>query len=110
VRDLRFKPLSLEHGWQANTVPSPPPGYAIDSDGIVHLRGWLSGAAAFQTGAFTLPPAARPAHSWFELVWAGLGDDRGYADIHPDGTVHLEDLVVDPASQALLNGVTFAAK
>jgi hypothetical protein len=48
---------TLRNGWVPETGVTPLPGYAIDIQGIVHLRGYIQGGSVVAT-AFTLPASA----------------------------------------------------
>ena len=63
VLDLQFHELPLKNGWETATVfSSHPPAYAIDAQGVVHLRGAMRNPDNEILSAFTLPPEVRPEH------------------------------------------------
>ncbi len=68
---ITFTNAKLLHNWKYGGNDSAQPGYAIDSLGVVHLRGGLSGGSKSATAAFALPPALRPTQDTYVPVYAG---------------------------------------
>jgi len=108
VADLEFKNAKLLNGWVASDDDGALPGFAVDAEGIVHLRGALDGTDALDTVAFTLPRALRPApgHRVRELVLAG-NNTVGVLNVFEDGSVFAN--ATDPALVSL-DGITFSPK
>lgn len=84
---IHFINVKLKSPWQAGSKTNhrdPPPGYAKDSLGVVHLRGDIFGSS--DTTAFVLPKGARPSH----LVYAPITTQSAAAGtvlILPSGKV-----------------------
>jgi hypothetical protein len=106
VADPRFKPLTLVNGWVDAGTPYPTPGYAVDSAGVVHLRGVVDGSVSESPQAFFLPKVARPARRLFEITKGG-GNIPAYASVDVDGQVRLNG---DELSGVSLENISFAAK
>jgi hypothetical protein len=108
VADLEFKNAKLLDGWLDSDDDDAPPGFAIDAQGVVHLRGALDGSDAIDGEAFRLPRALRPApgHRVRELVLAG-NNTVGVVNVFEDGSV-----LVNATDAALvsLDGITFTPK
>ena len=101
---LAWHNLALRNGWTWAGLGTAHPQWAIDSFGVVHLRGSVAhGTTGFT--AFVLPAAARPpAVSWFQIVGA-FGSD-GQLTVGPSGDGALVGSSVD--TFASLDGVTFS--
>lgn len=75
----------FENGWI--NVDDSEAGFYKDFQGVVHLKGTISGGEASNgTDAFTLPEGYRPAESLF-LPAAGGGPVAANLIIHPTGSV-----------------------
>lgn len=82
---------AVENGWAARTGARPP-GFRLDSDGWVHLRGSLTHAAfnaASKERALLLPPTHCPAyaHRFPVLYETPTTDFRAELKLLPDGSV-----------------------
>jgi hypothetical protein len=105
---LVWHQLVLVHGWK--NVAGDPAGYAIDSQGLVHLRGQIHLGATFSS-AFSLPPSARPKVTFGVPVMSGalLINDL---DIESSGpvtpTTAQDNLNTTPAELMTLDGVTYS--
>lgn len=79
------------------------PGYRLDADGFVHLRGFITqtGGSAGASVA-TLPTGYRPARREMHVAWSAGGAHR--VDVLPSGDIEFENAEY---SWANLNGVTF---
>jgi hypothetical protein len=100
-------------GSKAPSGVGPTVAYAIDAQGIVHLRGHLTGGVA-DTVAFVLPAAARPKPGdvlYFPLQAAG--GDTGKLQVETAGVIPGTSLdgadATDVSNFSALDGVTFAA-
>jgi hypothetical protein len=61
VPNLKYTPLTLQNGYATNPVyGTGPPAYAVDQQGVVHLRGGATQASSAGGDVTTLPPAIRP--------------------------------------------------
>jgi hypothetical protein len=103
VADLKFKPVTLVNGWTAVGDPYNEPGYAIDAERVVHLRGALDGSLQTSPEAFDLPPNARPA-SYQRVAISGTATS---ALVLPDGQVRINGADITAPS---LDGAAFPAK
>jgi hypothetical protein len=104
----------MKNGWASVSSSSRPAAYAVDAQGIVHLRGAITGGAdgATDTVAFTLPAkAAPPAGDDVYLPVATAGGEIGYIivinrAVFPEGaSVPAQNAVKAFAS---LEGITFS--
>jgi hypothetical protein len=95
-------------GWY--TFSNQPFGYARDSFGIVHLRGWVHNCSASSGLAFNLPAGFRPEHA---ENFAGVGSSAsGFTDIEilpATSTPNSGGIFPNVASPgaASLSGITF---
>ena len=81
----------LTSGWENVGDELAPLGYAIDSAGIVYLRGMITGGdSGKDETVIELPPAFRPKYKT-QVVVACKGDDACSAIIWKDGRVTLEN-------------------
>jgi hypothetical protein len=101
---IHFQNATLKNGW-VHSSHTPPPGYAKDSVGVVHLRGGIAGGSS-GTVAFVLPRALRPKHILYPVI-VGSGPSAAFLTIRPNGSVALTGSGV--SSFAGLDGVSFAA-
>jgi hypothetical protein len=58
---LTWHNVTLKNGWVAGTTNYGPPQWALDPDGIVHLRGFASGGTSGSV-VFSLPASLKPAN------------------------------------------------
>ncbi len=102
---IKFKNAALLNGWTAAGFGNARPGYAIDSLGIVHLRGGLASGTSGDE-ALILPPALRPSHKLWLPIYTG-GNSEGSLVISSGGQV----IPTGPeaGSYASLDGVSFVA-
>jgi hypothetical protein len=103
VADVKWKPVTLINGWTAVGDPFNDPGYAIDAEGFVHLRGVLNGSLQTSPAAFDLPPNARPARNQ-RVAISGTATS---ALVLPDGQVRINGTDITSPS---LDGAAFPAK
>lgn len=105
---LDFQPLALIHDWQ----PYPGarvPAVAIDSNGVVHLRGAITQLTGTDPDAFRLPKRYRPNG----LVYVGVDLANGLPGrliINLDGMVEVQspDDYADAQLFTSLEGVKFS--
>jgi hypothetical protein len=77
IKPLVWHPITtLENGWENFGANERPAAYAVDVQGITHLRGTIKGGASGST-AFTLPSRAVP-HG-VDLNLTCISDDGGRA-------------------------------
>lgn len=91
--EKRFTPVAKLPGWGDYSgtamVPQTPAAYALDSTGVVHLRGTLSVSPnpALPATMFYLPAQARPAYR--EIHICAVNDWYARVDVLPTGEVML---------------------
>jgi hypothetical protein len=88
VKPLQWHKLTLQNGWEvADSGVEGAPAYAVDAQGLVHLKGTLDGGSS--STAFTLPAKLHPVHELFVTVDEASAE-TGRLHILPDGTVSIE--------------------
>jgi hypothetical protein len=109
VPALVWHNLTLANDWSV-VIGVRTPAYALDAQGIVHLRGAMCCGTTSQ--AFTLPANARPSKNVYLLALASGGYPAQLV-VQPAGTVIVQSGGGAPPSSATsltsLEGVTFAA-
>jgi hypothetical protein len=108
---IKFTNATLENGWQYGGPDSAPPSYAIDSRGVVHLRGGLV-AGSSDTPAFMLPAALTPSHTmWLPIYETNSnGNDEESLEINSDGEViPIGTAEGSVGNYSSLDGVSFVA-
>jgi hypothetical protein len=108
TRSVHFNNVKLKNHWKSASTTNPQlahPGYAKDSQGIVHLRGALFGGAN-DTVAFVLPRGERPRHELNVPVFSQSGV-AGAAIIQRNGAVLL--FAGNVTAFASLDGISFVA-
>jgi len=113
VPPLVWHPLTLINGWYNWYVTKRVPAYAIDVQGIVHLRGFIMGVSNGALYQFAvLPPEARPdvKISMPTTLFGGSGD--GAVTVQSDGTMSSfrTDIHDPPGDQTSLDGLTYARR
>ena len=108
VADLQFRNLQLGDGWRTKSG-SRPPAFAIDAQGVVHLRGGLENpACSVICLPFVLPPEIRSANHDARLP-VGLSGGVGMLDINADAAFALLICNDGPdCTSASLEGISFA--
>jgi hypothetical protein len=100
--------LTLQHGWAFGGFNSYRPGYYIDSNQVVHLRGSaINGDPSM--AVFQLPNAARPAHVLWLTIYAAAGSAGGL-EIKPNGQAFVFDTTgsnTDVINWSSFDGVAF---
>jgi hypothetical protein len=96
---------TLGHGWKRYGPTYAPAGYTKDANGIVHLKGGISGGSSGTT-AFVLPRGYRPSHDLGLPVYTYIGTE-GSLSIYPNGDVQPSGS--DAGAYTGLDGVSFAA-
>jgi hypothetical protein len=100
---LVWHPLTLKNGWTSNSgTVFGTPSYAVSAQGIVYLKGAISGGGGL---AFTLPKSARPA-AQVDLVTYGDADSAVVLYLYQDGTVYPQDDADHPGSSVSFTGLT----
>jgi hypothetical protein len=110
MQPLKWHKLTPKNGWTgADDGLEGAPAWAIDAQGLVHLKGSLDGSASTSDVALTTPKPAKPKHELFLAMDTSLGT-TGRLDIKPDGTVEVADDFDEPGSSTdftSLEGVTY---
>lgn len=103
---LRWHVLPLISPW-VNSISTSPAAYAVDAQGIVHLRGTIHGGNS-DTEAFALPVSIAGNRD-FEIGVTGAGYSNDVLEID-DGKVFVEDAGATNTVTSLtsLEGATFA--
>ena len=108
VPALVWHNLTLLHGWKNyNSENRRPPGWAIDIQGIVHLRGTINAApdhASAQQFA-VIDAAARPVREVSMAIAIFGGQENGGIAIRADGTMTAFGTDI---GQTSLDGVTYS--
>ncbi len=107
---LVWHPLALDAPWKSVGFTNFAAGYAVDAQGIVHLRGAITGGEENQD-AFTLPADLTPS---FLKVPVQCTAGVGFLEINEDGDhavkVESQEETEDGGNQYTdLDGVTFAS-
>jgi hypothetical protein len=108
---LEWTKLTLINGWKRYTVNTRPATVAIDSNGMVHLRGAIHQPTGNSAFPFVLPVEFRPSAN----VYVGinlLNARAGRLVIQPDGVAFIQPAgaYVDAQGFSSLEGVTFSRK
>jgi hypothetical protein len=112
---LKWHRLVMQNGW-SSVVGDRPAAYAVDAQGIVHLRGEITGGTNGTTDnvAFTLPADAAPpaTHDTTLPVAAANGFLEYFTIIKGDFYPEAYDGPGEAAiqSSANLEGITFSAR
>lgn len=113
---LKWHRIALQHGWKNISSEARPAAYAVDAQGIVHLRGAITGGTTgvTDTVVFTLPKAASPPKDDdVYLPVNSVGVVEGGYLLVSDGSVFTEanSLAAETAvtNYASLEGITFSA-
>lgn len=102
---IKFTQAKLLDGWNYGGGGSAQPGYAIDSLGVVHLRGGLATGSS-DAAAFVLPQALRPSHPMWLPMYTYNGTE-GSLVIASNGTV--TPIGSEVSTYSSLDGISFAA-
>jgi hypothetical protein len=107
---LAFEPLELINGW-ASFADTYRPGIAIDSNGVVYLRGVMGQQSGSNLLAFVLPQKYRPQGLVYAPV-ALVSGRPGRLLIEPNGNVRIRSAALDSEAQILtsLDGVTYSRR
>ncbi|HZC72761.1 MAG TPA: hypothetical protein VE442_18835 [Jatrophihabitans sp.] len=109
VPALVWHNLTLANGWSV-VIGDRTPAYAVDAQGIVHLRGAMCCGTTNQ--AFSLPTSARPGKTAYLLAFS-QGAYAAELVVLPTGEAHVFPGGGAPptstTSLTSLEGVTFAA-
>lgn len=88
VPALVWHNLTFVNGWQNyNVVTGHVPAYAIDVQGIVHLRGMINNPLQSSFQFATIPAEARPIVQIALSATTGVGQGAGSVVINADGTM-----------------------
>jgi len=112
VPPLVWHPLTLTNDWYNYNLTHRIPAWAIDVQGIVHLRGTIS---QWPEGLFqfaVLPPAARPDWEIWEATASNAGNSSSAILIDDDGTMTAWGVANrdDAHQQTSLDGITYARR
>ena len=106
VPGLVFHPLALLNDWGNYNNNDRTPSYAVDTQGVVHFRGAISGGSS--DNIFKLPAALTPGSTVY--LTSDEGDaTTGRIYVYTDGNVYVEDDPSDPGSSGFtsLDGLTY---
>lgn len=106
---LNFVQLNLFNGWKFYASGTRVPTAAVDSDGIVHLRGAMFQQAGSNNAfAFTLPANMRPLKTVYVSVDM-VNANTGRLQIEPSGQTFVEATGAQANAQSFtsLEGVIF---
>jgi hypothetical protein len=107
---LKWHPLALENGWANLGVPAVrPAAYAVDAQGVVHLRGEIAGGTSGGF-AFTVPASIRPKGFLVEVPVALHDVYVGIVEIETSGQGAIWDNPASPGYATTftdLDGVTY---
>jgi hypothetical protein len=102
---IKFTAAKLLNNFNDGAYGSAAPGYAKDSEGIVHLEGALSGQGSGHI-AFYLPQGLRPSHQLVLEIYT-YEADSGALDIKRNGAVIPHAYGSEVQHYASLDGVSF---
>ena len=85
VSKIKWYPANLENSWVAYSAAYNNPEYGIDSNGFVHLRGFLKDGSSASADMFSLPNGFRPILRNVFASRSSSGDCR--VDVDVDGDV-----------------------
>jgi hypothetical protein len=105
---LVWHSVTLENGWTTSNPAYGLPKWAVDAQGIVHLRGFISGGTIGAT-AFTLPAAESPVH-FAAIPVLNNSATESYLYVRPTGTLGVFNTAGDTnaVNGVFLNGLTFS--
>ncbi|MFZ0714565.1 hypothetical protein [Mycobacterium sp.] len=97
-------------GWSNATTPgSRPAAYAVDAQGIVHLRGMITGGT-YTLPAFKLPPNVAPSNLILDLPFVAYGGTEGSLLIEGGEVIPFaaqNGTTANVTTLTMLEGVTF---
>jgi hypothetical protein len=109
---LKWHPVTFEvgSGWHnATTEGARPAAYAVDAQGIVHLRGSISGGT-YAIPAFKLPASVAPANLQFNVPFIAWGGTEGNLLIQGGQVIPFAaqgGTTANVTTLTMLEGVTF---
>jgi hypothetical protein len=108
---LVWHTLTLANGWQNYNGSVRLPAWAIDAQGVVHLRGAIYQPSPGDVTFAQLPVAARPQVTVY-LATDMVNASPGRIDISSDGTMQADyyNVALDAQSFTNLDGVTYALR
>jgi len=111
---LQWTPLSLINGWQDYNAPGDAnrtPAYAVDAQGIVHLRGAIMNPSTTANEEFAVLPAPLVPSVDVWLATDMLSAATGRIDIFHDGGMWVEPTGSESTATGFTNldGITWAA-
>jgi hypothetical protein len=108
--NLKFTNLTLKNGWVSLPSASGAAQYAVDAQGVVHLRGGITRSSGTSLNPFRVPEAIRPSLDQFMAI--GLYNaETGRLRIASDGEAFVADDTAGSSNavvQSFLGGVTYA--
>lgn len=109
VANLQWHNLALLNGWENYNGNLRPPAWAVDAQGIVHLRGAVAQPSGANNVFARLPLAVRPATYVYVVTNMNIAA-AGRIYIAPTGYLHAEATVDQSSAQAFtsLDGITWA--
>ena len=103
--NLIFHPITPSGAWSNIGGSSAPLGGVLDSNGVVHLRGAISGGTS-NTVAFTLATSLRPSHT---LYLTAARSNGGSAVLEITSNGQAKPIGTGVGTYTGLDGISFAA-
>jgi hypothetical protein len=109
---LVWHSVVLKDGWVSENSMYEQPGWAVDLQGVVHLRGFVSDGTVGDA-AFILPAKARPQH-YVNIPYLTDASTGGYLHISPSSGVaepfDMAGSAGDSTSGVLLTGISYPTR
>lgn len=109
VSNLQFQALSLSNGYIAQGTGFATPSFAIDVEGLVHLRGAATQPSGTGGALTTLPAAARPAEPVFAPGYCGTASIPVAARLTVSAGGSITATAVAPADQPACEDLGFVS-
>jgi hypothetical protein len=110
IKDLKWHALKLTSGWKNATTPgNRPAAYAVDAQGIVHLRGMITGGT-YPDPAFELPAKVVPRNLILDLPFVAYAGTEGNLLIQGGEAIPFaaqHGTTTNVTTLTMLEGVTF---
>ncbi len=109
VANLEWHNLNLINGWTNYNAPQRPPAWALDAQGILHLRGAIWQLNGKSSNFARLPSAVRPSVDVY-LATDMNNVANGRISISPDGHMYASAEIsqLSAAQFTSLDGITWA--
>lgn len=109
VANLQFLPLTLANGYVPQGAGFATPSYAVDVEGIVHLRGAATQPSGSSAALAILPEAARPASPVFAAGFCGGAPNPVPAMLAVASGGTITATAAQPGDQAVCEDVGFVS-